>query len=815
MAKFDPAEAQAIIDEYNQKLADGIPIDADLAKAMKDASTGIKNYTDNLKNSLDQLKGSALKMGSALIKGESGLSVYNDTVEAGGQALGDFAQKVPIVGDALKKAANAAAKAVTIINKQADALFQNYQDISRSGLVIGMSDTFKNLESAGYTVAEIKEFGTLMKENATTLATFGGTAAQGAKQFADVAETIKNSDLETNFMRMGMTVNDINSGVTNYIKIQQLSGSTRTQTNNELVESAKDFIMEQDRLTKLTGLNAEQQNKVYEHALAQEQFNAKTQELQQRADAGDESAKAEIKRNKEIIEFAFAKGGQHMADDASQFLAGAVNSPGYQRFQRGLPKAAESITTGVMNAGVIQKQMVEGAKDTAGEQSMLGTVGKFSKTYGDMHEYAKMAAGTVRDVTKSQETITAQQQDQIDAVDSQTGSQVKLRQSQRDTTQSLDKLTNLGVKPVTAGFKALTSIAQQIIGTAGQVAGKEGQIGGGSTLLQKVGIGGTPSGSAPSAPTSAPSAPSSAGVATTGTSAAPVSAPTTAPSAPVSAPSPASAATPGASAAPTLIEKAKDIITGAASAGASAASGVVSAAGGTLVAGMDAVKQMIIKHEGLRTRPYQDSLGLWTVGVGHLIGDGKSLPSDMNREFSQKEVMDMFEQDFAKHYSIAQRTPGWDKANEAGKGAMIDLAFNMGQWWNKFPNTAKALAAGDFSGAAAGLRDSKWFQQVGNRGKEITSLMAQAGSGGGKMQSAANGGVLSGPKGGYTAMLHGSEAVVPLPDGRTIPVQNMGAEDDSFEISKLTTMKIAKLEQLINGMQKHSDTSRKILQRQS
>ena len=804
MAKFDPSEAQAIIDEYNQKLADGIPIDADLTKAMKDASTGIKNYTDNLKNSLDQLKGSALKMGSALIKGESGLSVYNDTVEAGGQALGNFAQKVPIVGDALKKAANAAAKAITIINKQADALFQNYQSISRSGLVTGMSDTFKNLESAGYTVAEIKEYGTLMEKNATTLATFGGTAAQGAKQFADVASSIKNSELETNFMNMGMTVNDINSGIANYIKIQQLSGSTRTQTNNELLESAKDFMMEQDRLTKLTGLNAEQQNKVYEHALAQQQFNAKTQELQQKADAGDESAKAEIKRNKEIIEFAFAKGGQHMADDASQFLAGAVNSPGYQRFQRGLPKAAESITKGVKDAGTIQKQMVEGAKDTAGEQSMLGTVGNFSKTYGDMHEYAKMASGTIKDATKSQETITAQQKDQIDAVDGQTGSQVKLRQNQRDTTQSLDKLTNLGVKPVTAIFKTLTSVAQQIVGTAGQVAGKEGQIGGGSTLLQKAVGGGAPSSSVTveAAPTSAP----------TSAPAAPTSAPASAPS---SAPVPAGTATPGVSAAPSVIEKAKDIISGAAGAGASAASGVVSAAGGTLVAGMDAVKQMIIKHEGLKTRPYQDSLGLWTVGVGHLIGNGKSLPSDMNREFSQKEVMDMFEQDFAKHYSIAQRTPGWDKANEAGKGAMIDLAFNMGQWWNKFPNTAKALAAGDFAGAAAGLRDSKWFQQVGNRGQEITSLMAQAGAGGGKMQSAANGGILSGPKGGYAAMLHGNEAVVPLPDGRTIPVQNIGADDNSFEINKLTTMKIAKLEQLINGMQKHSDTSRKILQRQS
>ena len=61
MAKFSPEEAQAIIDEYNQKLKDKEPITDDLAKAMRDASTGIKNYTDNLKDSLDNVKDGAEK----------------------------------------------------------------------------------------------------------------------------------------------------------------------------------------------------------------------------------------------------------------------------------------------------------------------------------------------------------------------------------------------------------------------------------------------------------------------------------------------------------------------------------------------------------------------------------------------------------------------------------------------------------------------------------------------------------------------------------------------------------------------------------
>jgi len=796
MSQFSPEEAQAIINEYNQTLADKKPISEDLAKAMKDASAGIKDYTDNLKASLDKVSNAALKMGKSLVQGESGLSVYNDTIEAGGQAMGAWAQKIPIVGGALNIAAKAASKAVVLINKQADTLFQNYQDISRSGLVTGMGDTFKNLQSAGYTVAEIKEYGTLLKENATSLATFGGTAAQGAKTFTEIAQSIQNSDLQTNFMNMGMTVGDINSGVANYIRIQQLSGSTRTQSNTELKESAQEFIMQQDRLTKLTGLNADQQNKVVERALAMEQFNAKQQELQQKADAGDEAAKAEIARNNEILQFTAAKFGQATADDAAQFLAGAVNSPGYQRFQRALPQAAKSITDGVKNTGLIQQQLIEGAKKTATEQSTLGTVGQFSKVFGSMSEFTKAATSSVNNVTKSNAEITKQQQDQIDATDSSVGSSVKLRQNQRDTTQSLDKLTNVGVTPVAKTFSALTSVAQQLASVGGQIAGKEGQVGGGTTLLNKIGIGTPPSSAAPisTTPATTPGAPA-------GGAAAPISTtPATTPLSPASGgPKQGGGTTSTDSApAPSLLDRIKGEI------GAAGKSVLYGTSGG-LISGMDAIKQMIIHHEGMKNKPYVDSMGNWTVGVGHLIG--KSLPADMNREFSQEEIMSMFEQDFAKHYGIAKRTPGWDKANEHGKAAMVDLAFNMGQWWFKFPTTAMKLMAGDFPGAAMGLKDSAWFKQVGNRGPTIVGLMSQAGG--------PSKGSLSGPSGQYSSQVSSNNSVVPLPNGRSIPVTTAAESADSSENNKIISMKIAKLDQLISGMIKNNSLSNKILQRQS
>lgn len=170
------------------------------------------------------------------------------------------------------------------------------------------------------------------------------------------------------------------------------------------------------------------------------------------------------------------------------------------------------------------------------------------------------------------------------------------------------------------------------------------------------------------------------------------------------------------------------------------------------------VKAMIKRHEGFRDKPYKDSLGLWTVGVGHLIGDGKSLPDAWNRTFSYDEINDMFEKDFAEHKSAASRISGYNKFNTTGQGGLIDLTFNMGsrKFPGEFPNTSKAIAKGDGSGTAAGLIDSKWYTQVGDRAPEIVDLMRSGGI------SAKDGGITDGPMSGYPATLHGNEIISPL-----------------------------------------------------
>jgi len=161
----------------------------------------------------------------------------------------------------------------------------------------------------------------------------------------------------------------------------------------------------------------------------------------------------------------------------------------------------------------------------------------------------------------------------------------------------------------------------------------------------------------------------------------------------------------------------------------------------TPISGMDEVKKMIKGYEGKGIpgkpgQPYQDSKKLWTVGYGHLIGNGTTGPGEYEgRTLSEEEMDALFEEDFAKHVKMAEKAPGWNMANESGKGAMIDLTYNMGPgWYIKFKAAARALKEGDFARAAAELlyKDasdpskgpSGYSQDVGKRAQLTAGLLA-------------------------------------------------------------------------------------------
>ena len=111
---------------------------------------------------------------------------------------------------------------------------------------------------------------------------------------------------------------------------------------------------------------------------------------------------------------------------------------------------------------------------------------------------------------------------------------------------------------------------------------------------------------------------------------------------------------------------------------------------------------MLAHHEGVRQKPYKCPAGLWTVGVGHLIGDGKSLPDSWNRVFSLEEVYAILAKDVERFERGVERLITIPlKQHEMD--ALVSFAFNLGLGCLQRSSIRQKLNRGDKEGAVESL----------------------------------------------------------------------------------------------------------------
>ena len=112
---------------------------------------------------------------------------------------------------------------------------------------------------------------------------------------------------------------------------------------------------------------------------------------------------------------------------------------------------------------------------------------------------------------------------------------------------------------------------------------------------------------------------------------------------------------------------------------------------------------LIKHHEGVRNRPYKCPAGLWTVGVGHLIGDGKSLPADYNRTFTAEEIDGILKSDLRRfELGISKMLPNVP-LRQCEFDCLVSFAFNLGLGTFQRSTLRQALLRNDKKAAMESL----------------------------------------------------------------------------------------------------------------
>lgn len=121
-------------------------------------------------------------------------------------------------------------------------------------------------------------------------------------------------------------------------------------------------------------------------------------------------------------------------------------------------------------------------------------------------------------------------------------------------------------------------------------------------------------------------------------------------------------------------------------------------------------------HEGKKNKPYKDTVGKLTIGIGRNLTD---------RGITEEEIVFLFGTDVALvEKDLDRNLKWWREMSEVRQRVLADMCFNLGiTKLLAFKNTLEAMRTGRYNDAASGMLNSLWAKQVKGRAVRLANMM--------------------------------------------------------------------------------------------
>lgn len=129
-----------------------------------------------------------------------------------------------------------------------------------------------------------------------------------------------------------------------------------------------------------------------------------------------------------------------------------------------------------------------------------------------------------------------------------------------------------------------------------------------------------------------------------------------------------------------------------------------------------ALRAQLMVDEALRLKPYTDTKGQITIGVGHNLSA---------RGISLELAMQWLDDDMAETIEDVEHAWPWvARLDNVRQHVLLNMAFNLGiTKLGTFHRFLDALQAGNYQTAATEMMDSKWADDVGRRATRLATEM--------------------------------------------------------------------------------------------
>jgi lysozyme len=129
----------------------------------------------------------------------------------------------------------------------------------------------------------------------------------------------------------------------------------------------------------------------------------------------------------------------------------------------------------------------------------------------------------------------------------------------------------------------------------------------------------------------------------------------------------------------------------------------------------------LIGHEAIVTARYRDSVGVWTIGVGHTKAAGAPDPEKFGGEMPIKQVFELFTKDVRKYVDAVNAALTKD-VTQTEFDALVSFHFNTGKI--KKASLTRSINAGDKAKAAAEFMNWVKPPEITGRRKKEQKLFA-------------------------------------------------------------------------------------------
>ncbi len=130
------------------------------------------------------------------------------------------------------------------------------------------------------------------------------------------------------------------------------------------------------------------------------------------------------------------------------------------------------------------------------------------------------------------------------------------------------------------------------------------------------------------------------------------------------------------------------------------------------------------RDEAVRYVLYYDTKGIPTTGVGHNL-QASPLPAGWTYPLSDAQVDQLLNTDLGNTFAqLDHSLPWWRGLDEVRQRVVANMCFNMGiGTLLEFHNTLGAMQRGSYAIAAAGMKASAWYGEVGDRAVRLCQAM--------------------------------------------------------------------------------------------